>query len=133
MKSSATPTVRTFRNEPRRRFSTQYKRELVEMVMASPLSLARLAREHELNHNQLARWRREYEQGKYAVNGATDISLLAVCMDEASSALEQVTPASRSLPERDVGVSVELHLAKGRVVINGIDEHTLRRLIETMQ
>jgi hypothetical protein len=36
MKSSATPTVRTFRNEPRRRFSTQYKRELVEMVMASP-------------------------------------------------------------------------------------------------
>jgi transposase-like protein len=54
MKPSEISTVRTFRNEPRRRFSAHYKRDLVEMVMASPLSLARVAREHELNQNQLA-------------------------------------------------------------------------------
>lgn len=54
MKSSGVSAVRTFRNGPRRRFSAQYKRELVESVLASPLSLARVAREHDLNHNQLA-------------------------------------------------------------------------------
>ncbi len=26
--------------------------------------------QHDLNHNQLARWRREYAQGKYALNEA---------------------------------------------------------------
>jgi transposase-like protein len=59
MKSTEISTVRTFRNEPRHHFSAHYKRELVEMVLAAPVSLARVAREHNLNHNQLARWRRE--------------------------------------------------------------------------
>ncbi|WP_458764628.1 transposase [Cupriavidus basilensis] len=34
-------------------------------LLSSTMSLARFAREHDLNHNQLARWRREYEQGTY--------------------------------------------------------------------
>jgi transposase-like protein len=86
MKSPEAFKVGTFRNEPRRRFSAQYKRELVETILASPLSLARVAREHELNQNQLARWRREYEQGKFVLTDGKDVSLLAVCVDGTVSA-----------------------------------------------
>lgn len=61
----ATSIGRTFRNEPRRRFTNEYKRQVVQTLLTSPMSLSRVAREHDLDHNQLARWRREYEQGKY--------------------------------------------------------------------
>jgi transposase-like protein len=43
----------------------KFKCEMVQTLLSSTMSLARFAREHELNHNQLARWRREYEQGTY--------------------------------------------------------------------
>lgn len=58
--ASEVSTVRMFRNEPRRHFSAQYKRELVERVLASPLLLARVAREHELN--QSARMQPSYRR-----------------------------------------------------------------------
>jgi transposase len=69
--------ARTFRNEPRRSFSTQYKRELVEMVLASPTSLARLAREHDLNQNQLTKWRREYEQGVKRIGNLSHLARIS--------------------------------------------------------
>lgn len=125
-------TPRTFRNEPRRSFSAQYKRELVEMVLASPTSQARLAREHGLNQNQLARWRREYERGKYAAPDMKAAALVPVCVT--------VTPAVAIPPAQapvsvnpDTSLSVQLHLPKGTVSINGISEPLLRRLIEAMQ
>ena len=74
------PTTGSFRNEPRRRFSREYKRQVVEAVLASPSSLARVAREHDLNHNQLSRWRREYQRGMYDSPNASP-RLLPVCLD----------------------------------------------------
>lgn len=54
------------RNEPRRRFTNNYKREVVQERLESQTLLSRAVSEHDLNHNQRDRGRREYGQGKYA-------------------------------------------------------------------
>jgi transposase len=112
----------SFRNEPRRRFSTEYKRQVVEMVLASPLSLARVAREHDLNHNQLARWRQEYKRGQYPPSDS-QATLVPVTV-KPSPPIAAVTAAS--MPEQ---VSIELHLPKGKVVVRG-DAQLLKQVIE---
>lgn len=38
---------RTYRNEPRRRFSVEYKRQIVQALLGSTMSLPRVAREHD--------------------------------------------------------------------------------------
>lgn len=125
--------ARTFRNEPRRTFSAQYKRELVEIVLASPTSLARVAREHDLNQNQLTRWRREYEQGKYAVQGVKGAALVPVCMAPETTGATRPARATPAAASHDSSLSVQLRLSKGTVVIDGVDEPLLHRLIEAMQ
>lgn len=44
----------------RRRFSAQFKRELVEQALRSDVSLSAVALANGINANQLARWRRLY-------------------------------------------------------------------------
>lgn len=74
MTDASLPATGSFRNEPRRSFSREYKRQVVETVLASPSSLARVARGHDLNHNQLSRWRREYQRGLYDSPNASTAS-----------------------------------------------------------
>lgn len=80
MLAMATSIGRTFRSEPRRRFTNEYKRQVVQTLLASPMSLSRVVREHDLNHNQLARWRREYEQGKYGTTANKVTEFAPVCV-----------------------------------------------------
>lgn len=65
----AIPVVRSFCNEARRSYAVTYKRERVEKIMATPAALARMTHAHDLNQNQLSRWRRAYDQGKCATMG----------------------------------------------------------------
>ena len=126
------PATSSFRNEPRRRFSREYKRQVVETVLASPSSLARVAREHDLNHNQLSRWRREYQRGMYDPPSASP-RLLPVCLDTDSmqeAAVPIAAPATASM----LSPTLELHLPKGKVVIRGaMTMPLLRQVIEAMQ
>lgn len=46
----------------RRRFSAQFKRELVEQALRPEVSLAAVAQANGVNINQLSRWRRLYLQ-----------------------------------------------------------------------
>ena len=47
-----------------RRHSLEFKRALVEMAMQPGVSVARLAREHGVNANQVFSWRKLYEAGQ---------------------------------------------------------------------
>ncbi|TAN30147.1 MAG: hypothetical protein EPN31_03405 [Castellaniella sp.] len=52
---------RSYRNQPRRRFAQAYKEQVVEQLLADQsLTVAQVAREHDVHPNQLCRWRREY-------------------------------------------------------------------------
>ena len=128
MNAEVSSSPRTFRNEPRRRFTVEYKREVVRALLASPMSLARVARDYDLNHNQLARWRHEYEHGKYgepvqSADGATPFLSVSVRSSDASADGAVGSAAT----------SVELHLPKGKVVIHNVSTDCLRELIEALR
>ena len=52
--------------KPRRRFSVQYKRQIVEETLSGETSVSLVARQHDINANQVFKWRREYQQGLFA-------------------------------------------------------------------
>jgi len=53
-----------------RQHSLEFKRTLVEMAMQPGVSVARLAREHGVNANQVFSWRKLYEAGQLAGGAA---------------------------------------------------------------
>ena len=51
------------KREPRRRRSVAEKRRIVEETLAPDASVAKVARAHGVNANQVFAWRRQYHQG----------------------------------------------------------------------
>lgn len=47
-----------------RHHSLEYKRDIVEQSLQPEISVARLAREHGLNANQVFSWRKAYREGR---------------------------------------------------------------------
>lgn len=124
------PATSSFRHEPRRRFTREYKRQVVEAVLSSSSSLARVAREHDLNHNQLSRWRREYQRGLYD-SPSSSPTLLPVRVD---ATVAQAAPVAVVARPAAPSPELELHLPKGKVVIRGaMTAPLLRQVIEAMQ
>src|SRR5690606_35554684 len=55
----------SYRNQPRRRFSREFKRDVVELLQEEAATVAEIAREYDLHPNQMMRWRTEYLRGAY--------------------------------------------------------------------
>ena len=104
--------------QPRRRRSKQERRRIVGASLEPGVSVARLARAHQVNANQIFHWRKLYREG-----------LLA---DEAE------TPAAEWLPVRladgpSTGGAIEIELTRGRVRIEGApDTGALRLVLELL-
>ena len=118
------------RKQPRRRFSVEHKRGVVRALLRSPLSLACFAREHALNHNQLARWRREYEQGLYGEYEEQAVAFMPVCVEAPVSAMETSAP---ECPAQSAAMTIELHLPKGKVVLRDVGPERLKDVLEALQ
>lgn len=128
---SAKPSVesQSYRKEPRRRFTRDFKRRLVESLLDSPDSMARVARDNDLNQNQLAKWRRD-QAGLF--EGISGTSLVPVCIDDRAP-VEVAAREARSRASVADGF-LELVLPKGRVLIHATpDTNLLRSVIEAMQ
>ena len=63
--ASAAPTRIT-----RRRFDQAWKQAIVQKALQPGVSIAKLARDHDLNANQVFKWCRIYEQSKFVANPA---------------------------------------------------------------
>lgn len=50
----------SYRRQSRRRFTKEFKREVVERLLDTGATVAQLAREHALHPNQLCRWQNEF-------------------------------------------------------------------------
>ncbi|WP_420993647.1 IS66 family insertion sequence element accessory protein TnpA [Cupriavidus sp. 30B13] len=127
MSQSAKDQEDRYRREPRRRFSAEYKCRMVQTLLSSTMSLARFAREHDLNHNQLARWRREYEQGTYGPMAQAGVEFVPACVGPIGSSSSQVASCTGAI------ATVELHLAKGRIVMHDVGVDCLRALVEALR
>jgi transposase len=86
----------------RRRYSIVEKRRSVEESFEAKTSVARVARAHGVNANQVFSWRRLYQRGRLggAAPAATGAELLPVTITEAPAMPAPVTtpPMPASLP-----------------------------------
>ncbi|KQV46159.1 hypothetical protein ASE26_06580 [Duganella sp. Root198D2] len=106
-----------------RQHSLEFKRTLVEMAMQPGVSVARLAREHGVNANQVFSWRKLYEAGQLVGGAAAPGNdLLPVVM---------TTPAQQT----EVGAApagiITLEIGRVRLRIEGqANAATLAQVLE---
>ena len=99
--------------------SAELKRQIVEESLARGASVARVARAHGVNANQVFAWRRQYERGLLRGRRGSAPGLLAVRLAAADSI---TVPTSRPLSG-----TIQVELPRGQLRVTGwVDQETLR-------
>jgi transposase len=120
-------TKRSPRSVRRRNWSEAFKRQIVAETLEPGSSVSMVARRHDVNANQLFKWRRELlpEEPSEAVEGSQMVPV------------ELVTEPERRQPRRRVERSgfIEIEFDSGaRVCIRGeVAPRTLRQVIELLR
>jgi transposase len=110
------------------------KRQIVEETLEPGASVARVARAHGVNANQVFGWRRQYRQGLLSQGNAETVKLLPVHVSEA-----QVSKAHRAVRRQGTHRStaaagaIHVELPKGHLRITGrVDAEALRVVLEQL-
>ena len=118
-------TVVTTKTGERRFRSKQERRQIVEESLKPGASVALVARSHDVNANQVFKWRRQYQQGRLELNKAT--SLLPV---KVSGRVSPPYVARRKSKPRITGI-IDIDLGHARVRVEGrVDPDCLRAALE---
>src|SRR5580658_1203015 len=108
----------------RRHRSLELKRQIVEETLAPSASVARVARAHGVNANQLFGWRRQYRQGLLESGKRGIPGLLAVRVAEAGAHASDV-PSGRT-----PSGMIQVELPKGQLRLTGaVDPEPLRVML----
>lgn len=112
----------------RRRHSLEEKQRVVEETLKPGASVARVARAHGINANQVFTWRRLYRQGLLERASGKVAGLLPVhVIEEANQAA-----GSRSASRTPLGL-IQVELPKGHLRINGrVDIDALKVVLEKL-
>ena len=113
----------------RQRRSIAEKRRIVEESFQPESSVARVARAHGINANQVFSWRRLYQRGRLGgnVRQAPAAELLPVTITDSPAA--SVSSSAASAPAG----TIQLQLPRGRLRIEGtVDPHCLRVVLECL-
>jgi len=117
--------IETVSHAKRRRRSVEEKRRIVEETLEAGASVARVARRHATNANQVFYWRKQYREGRLGKNQSS--KLLPVTLSDPKSGR-----AGRAPSPFAVG-TMEIKLAKGTLRVAGnIDVVALRIAIECL-
>ncbi len=82
---------------PRRRWSVEERRRIVEETLEPGASVARVAQRYGVNANQVFGWRRLYEGGGLQALPQASVKLLPVSIDDVPEAAQaQVSPSASS-------------------------------------
>jgi transposase len=132
MATQQTDTAAGAKNDRARRFrSKQERRQIVEETLKPGASVSRVARAHDVNANQVFKWRRQYRAGRLEIapSPTTHRTLLPV---KISDALPTVRPAvePRRVKSRRAGI-IDIDLGHARVRIEGAaDPDCVRAALE---
>ena len=113
----------------RQRRSAEEKRRIVEATLVPGASIARVAREHGVNANQVFQWRYEYRKQTSGVRTEAKAELLPVTLAGGSKPIkaEVMSPTAGS-----GSIHIEL---PGRAVISvesGVDTSLVRAVLESL-
>ena len=119
------------RRPQRRRWAVEEKRRIVEQTLAAGGSVARVARAHGVNANQVFQWRRQYRQRLLGPGNTETVSLLPVHVTEALA--QEAVSLSGEVERRTALGMIQVKLPKGQVRITGrIDAESLRVVLECL-
>lgn len=108
--------------------SPELKHRIVEETLAPGASVARVARAHGVNANQLFHWRRLYRQGRLGAGNRATPGLLAVRVVEpaAGARVTETHPTPSG--------TMQIELPKGRLRLTGsVDPDILRVVLEALR
>src|ERR1700734_4523204 len=126
--SELTTLDETPKREGRRRRSAEEKRRIVEETLEAGASVARVARRHAVNANQVFYWRKKYREGRLGKNQSG--KLLPVTLSDISGS--KSGRADYASLSSAMG-SIEIKLAKGTLRVAGnVDVVVLRTAIECL-
>jgi transposase len=112
-----------------RHHSIDFKRAVVEQSLTAGSSVSLVAREHDINANQVFAWRKLYKDGLLAAESSQDGKLLPVVLAELTLSLAPPTVASETMTA-PVGV---IHLAVGNAQLRlegSVNAATLTLVLE---
>ncbi len=128
MDTSEQVAIETASQVKRRRRSIEEKRRIVEETLEAGASVARVARRHAVNANQVFYWRKRYREGRLGKNQSS--KLLPVTL---SNLLCSKSERAGSTSSPFAVGSMEIKLAKGTLRIAGnVDPVVLRTAIESL-
>jgi transposase len=107
------------------------KRRIVEQTLEAGASVARVARAHGVNANQVFSWRRQYQQGRLERGTSEALGLLPVRVVEAATreAVRSRSPRTYRTPS---GL-IHIEFPKGHLRIAGrVDLEALRVVLEKL-
>ena len=108
--------------------SPELKRQIVEETLAPGASVARVARAHGVNANQVFAWRRRYQQGLLKAAKRLTPGLLAVHVAEGE------TPSREAPASRAPSGMIQVELPKGKLRLTGaVDPEVLRVVLEALR
>src|SRR5271169_6235703 len=128
MDTSELTTFETVKQMKRRRRSLEEKRRIVEETLESGASVARVARRHAVNANQVFYRRKKYREGRLGKGRSSNLLPVAVS-DIPSNQSGQV----RCVTSRCSLGAMEIKLPKGQVRITGsVEAEALRTVLECL-
>ncbi len=132
----AVPTRKAASSSKRQHRSPEIKRKIVEETLAPGASVARVARAHGVNANQVFQWRRLYRAGHLGVPIANASRLLPVSVsNEPTTAPAVPLSANGTVPVPSSGDggaapgTIHLELRKARLRIEGHADPAVLRLV----
>jgi transposase len=108
----------------KQRRTAEEKRRIVEATLTEGASVARVARAHGVNANQVFQWRRLYRAGR--LGHTATIKLLPVTVEAPSAPLEVSDERSSATPSPG---AIQIKLPKAHVRIEGHADPVLLRLV----
>lgn len=117
--------------------SPELKRQIVEETLMPGASVARVARAHGVNANQVFAWRRQYRQGRLGTSSRATPGLLAVRVEDSERSrrvAETVERLRDTETRRASSGMIQIELPKGQLRLTGcVDPETLRVVLEALR
>ena len=128
MDTSEQTRLETIKPTKRRRRSLEEKRRIVEETLEPGASVARVARQHAVNANQVFYWRKKYREGRLGKGRSSNLLPVAV-----SDIPWSKSGPVRGAPSRCPLGAMEIKLPKGQLRITGsVEAEALRIVLECL-